>query len=60
MSDNSVPKLMTIRQVAKTGIIPERALRRLVKQGVIKALYSGNRAFINYNSVCNVINNLTA
>lgn len=60
MSDNSVPKLMTIRQVAKTGIIPERALRRLVKQGVIKALYSGNRAFINYHTVCNVINNLTA
>ena len=59
MSDNNVPKLMTIREVARTGIIPENALRRLVKQGVVKALYSGKKAFINYQSVCNIINNLT-
>ena len=30
---NNIPKLMTIRQVAKTGLIPEKALRELVKQG---------------------------
>ena len=59
MRDNNVPKLMTIREVARTGIIPENALRRLVKQGVVKALYSGKKAFINYQSVCNIINNLT-
>ena len=59
MSENNVPKLMTIREVARTGIIPENALRRLVKQGVVKALYSGKKAFINYQSVCNIINNLT-
>ena len=59
MSENNVPKLMTIRQVAKTGIIPEKALRQLVKQGIVKVLYSGNRAFVNYRSVCNVVNHLT-
>ena len=60
MSENNVPKLMTIRQVAKTGLIPEKALRQLVKQGIVKVLYSGNRAFVNYRSVCNVVNHLTA
>lgn len=56
---NNIPKLMTIRQVAKTGLIPEKALRELVKQGVVKVLYSGNRAFVNYQSVCNVVHHLT-
>ena len=28
-----VPKMMTVRQVAKTGLISEYALRQLVKQG---------------------------
>ena len=59
MSENNVPKLMTIRQVAKTGLIPEKALRQLVKQGIVKVLYSGNRAFVNYQSVCNVVHHLT-
>ena len=56
---NNIPKLMTIRQVAKTGLIPEKALRELVKQGVVKVLYSGNRAFVNYHNVCNVVDHLT-
>lgn len=55
----NIPKLMTVRQVAKTGIISEGALRRLIKQGVIKPLYSGNRALLNFNMVCTTINNLT-
>ena len=56
---NNIPKLMTIRQVANTGLIPEKALRELVKQGVVKVLYSGNRAFVNYQNVCNVVHHLT-
>lgn len=55
----NTPKLMTVRQIAKTGIISEGTLRRLIKQGTIKPLYSGNRALLNYNSVCQVINTLT-
>ena len=56
---NNIPKLMTIRQVAKTGLIPEKALRELVKQGVVKVLYSGYRAFVNYQNVCSVVHHLT-
>lgn len=48
---NTIPQMMTIRQVAKTGIFPENALRVLVKNGEIPAVYSGCKAFINYNTV---------
>ncbi len=50
---------MTVRQIAKTGVINEGALRRLIKQGTVKPLYSGNRALLNFNSVCQTINYLT-
>lgn len=49
--NNTIPQMMTIRQVAKTGIFPENALRVLVKNGEIPAVYSGCKAFINYNTV---------
>ena len=33
------PNLMTVRQVAKTGILPEHALRSMLKSGMITAVY---------------------
>ena len=50
------PKMMTIRQVAATGILPESALRMLVKSGKIKAVYVGNRALINYQQLVDQLN----
>ena len=47
-----IPRLMTIRQVAATGILPEAALRRMVKEGTIEACYSGTKAFINFDNLC--------
>ena len=55
----NTPKLMTVRQIAKTGIISEGALRRMIKEGVLQPLYSGNRALLNFNVVCTTINKLT-
>ena len=54
----NTPRLMTVRQIARTGIISEGALRRMIKEGVVKPLYSGNRALLNFNMVCTTINNL--
>ena len=39
---------LTIRQVAKTGLISENALRRLVKEDKAPFIKSGNRYLINY------------
>lgn len=55
-----IPTMMTIRQVAKTGILPEAAIRRMVKDGTIPAIYSGSKAFINFDTLCNMLARLGA
>ena len=45
------PNLMTVRQVARTGILPEHALRSMLKNGMITAVYVGKKAFINYDTL---------
>ena len=55
---SSVPKMMTVREVAKTGVLSEYALRQMLKQGKLPAIYSGSKALINYDLLCNMLNNL--
>ena len=55
---SSVPKMMTIRQVAATGVLPEYALRNGVKQGWVPHIKSGNKYFINYDKLLDILNNL--
>ena len=52
------PRMLTIRETAKTGILPETALRRLVKQGKIPGVYSGNKFIVNYDRLCAWLNEL--
>ena len=54
-----IPKMVTIREAAKTGILPENALRVLVRNGNIPAVYSGKKAFINYDNLCAYLQNLS-
>ena len=54
----TAPKMMTIRQVAATGLLPEYALRQLVKQGKIPCLQVGNRTLINYSRLVEMLNQL--
>jgi hypothetical protein len=44
-----LPKLMSIREIAQTGVIPEHALRRLVKEGKVPCVYSGRKALICFS-----------
>jgi hypothetical protein len=41
--------MMTIRQVAATGVLSEYTLRLLAKQGRLPCIYSGRRCLINYD-----------
>ena len=50
-----LPKLMSIREVARTGIIPEHALRLLIKLGKIPCIYSGRKALICFDRLCELI-----
>ena len=47
-----VPRMMTIQQIAQTGLLPENALRVMVRTGEIPAGYSGSKAFINFDNLC--------
>lgn len=41
---DNVPRMMSIRRVAATGLLPEHALRVMEKQGRLPALYIGKNA----------------
>ena len=55
---NSPPRMMSIRSVAATGLLPEHALRVLEKQGRLPALYIGKKCLINYEALVAQLNEL--
>ena len=56
---NTLPKMLTIRQIAATGILPEHALRTMVKTNQIPCVKVGNRNLINMNILVSYLNNAT-
>ena len=50
-SEMNIPRLMTIRQIAATGLMPEHALRTLVKTGRAPSFKVGNKNLINYDKL---------
>lgn len=50
------PQMLTIRETAKTGILPENALRTLVKQNKIPGIYVGTKFLVNYTKLCDWLN----
>lgn len=52
------PQMLTVRETAKTGILPEHAIRLMLKQGKIPAVYIGKKALINYDKLCEQLQNL--
>lgn len=44
---STIPRMATIPEAAKMGVLPECALRRLLKEGRIAAVFSGNTPYIN-------------
>ena len=59
MENLNVPKLMTIREVAATGVISEHCLRNMVKEGQIPVIYAGRKALVNFKTFCDYINAMT-
>jgi hypothetical protein len=53
-----LPKMMTIHEIANTGLLPEAALRRLLKQGKLPAEHIGRKALINYTKLCLDLQNI--
>lgn len=54
----NTPQMMTIREIARTGLLSEHALRLLLKEGKLPAIYVGNKSLINYDKLCQELHNL--
>ena len=54
------PTMMTVREIARTGIMSEHALRRLLNAGKLPAIYIGKKALINYDKLCAELQGLEA
>ena len=54
------PRMMTIRQIAKTGLMSEHALRLMLKAGKLPAIYIGKKALVNYDRLCEELSALQA
>ena len=52
------PRMLTVREIARTGILPEHALRLLLKAGKLPAIYVGKKALINYERLCEQLSTL--
>ena len=52
------PKMMTVKEVAATGILSEYAIRLLIKTGRLPVLRVGNRALINFDRFQEDLDNL--
>lgn len=57
-NERKAPTMMTVREIAKTGLLTEHALRRMLKAGKLPAIYIGKKALINYDKLCEALQNL--
>lgn len=58
MNENHAVKLMTIKEVAKTGVMPENTLRRLCKANRVPCIKISNRTLICYDALVDYLYNL--
>ena len=59
-TNEQIPKMLTIRETARTGILPETALRRLAAENRLPALKVGNRLLVNFDILVEQLNGLGA
>lgn len=51
------PKLLSIKETAKTGILPENTLRRMVVQNIIPGtVHVGKKVLINVDRLVEMLN----
>lgn len=52
-----VPRFMSIREVAKTGLLSEYTLRLMEKQKQLACVYTGRKCLINFDRLVQQLNN---
>ena len=51
-----VPRFMSIREVAKTGLLTEYTLRLMEKQKRLPCIYVGKRCLVNFEQLVDRLN----
>lgn len=54
------PVFKSIRETAKTGILPESLLRQMQKQGKLPGIKSGVKFLVNYTMLLEILNDRTS
>lgn len=49
-----IPRMMTIREVANTGLLTEYTLRALVKQNKVPYVRANTKVLINFELLCEI------
>lgn len=57
-TNEQIPKMLTIRETARTGILPETPLRRLAAEGRLPCIYVGRKALVNFDALVEQLNGL--
>ncbi len=52
------PRMWTLRQIARTGILTENALRRMIAEDALPVLKIGNKSLINFDKLLKMLEDL--
>ena len=53
-----LPRMMGVSQLGKVTGISVFRIRKLIKEGKVPAFYAGNKALVNYEKFCEIIDSL--
>ena len=59
MTEKNIPKFLSIREVARTGLLSEYALRLMEKQKQLPCIYSGKKCLVNFTRLVEQLNQPT-
>jgi len=58
--DSKQPTMLTVRQIARKGLLPEHALRLMLKDNRLPVIYIGKKAMVNFDRLCEQLQKLGA
>lgn len=54
--EKTIPRFMSIREVARTGLLSEYTLRLMEKQKQLPCVYTGRKCLINFDKLVDQLN----
>ena len=54
--EKTIPRFMSIREVARTGLLSEYTLRLMEKRKLLPCVYTGKKCLINFDKLVEQLN----